>query len=320
MHDTATPAMLDLSPPAADMQAEVLAAFARRPIVLPSRYLYDERGARLFEQICELPEYYLTRVETELLKGVMPEIAPRLGRRVMVLEPGSGSGQKTRVLLSGLMSPAAYVPIDISRKQLTQNATRLAREFPQVDILPVCADFMREFELPAMDRRVDRQLVFFPGSTIGNFEPPEAVTLLRRLGRLAGPGGAILLGVDLHKDRDVLERAYDDAAGISARFALNFLVRCNRECRAEFDLDRYCYRSIYNETLGRIEMYIESRCEQTVSIAGRRIHLRAGERMRTEVSYKYTPERFSGLARRAGLGRSDMWTDAASYFAMFLFS
>lgn len=306
--DTASEAML----------ADVLRGLSQRQKRLPTRYLYDERGARLFERICELDEYYLTRTEMNILRCTLPEIAALLGPRTLVFEPGSGAGEKIRLLLGGLDRPSAYVPIDIAREQLVANASRLQEEFPDVDILPVCADFMNGLHLPVTARRVDRLVAFFPGSTIGNVTQAGAVALLRRLRRIAGREGKLLIGVDLQKDRAILEPAYDDADGVSAEFAMNYLVRMNRELGADFSVDCFCYSARYNARLGRIEMYLVSLCEQLVEIGGHSVRFRAGERVRTEVSYKYTLESFAAVAGHAALRVERVWTDPRNNFSVQL--
>jgi dimethylhistidine N-methyltransferase len=301
-------------------RADVLAALRsrRRPRRLPSRYLYDARGALLFERICELDEYYLTRTERGILRDALPEIADRLGPRVLVFEPGSGAGEKTRLLLSALDAPAGYVPIDVSREQLFAQASALARDFPGLEVCPLWADFLGDFRLPAIAGPVRRRVAFFPGSTLGNLTPREAIRLLDRLRTRSGRGGAILIGLDMQKDPRILEPAYDDAAGVSAAFALNYLVRLNRELHADFDLDRFGYEARYEAIPGRIVMALVSRVAQRVTIAGEQFDFAAGERLITEYSYKYTREGFAALARHAGLAIERIWTDPRGYFTVQL--
>lgn len=300
--------------------SDVLRGFDHRPKILPSWYLYDDRGAELFKRITELKEYYIPRTEMEILCRALPEISSLLGKRAMIFEPGSGASPKTRLLLGQLDEPAAYVPIDISCEQLFDNAASLRQKFPQIDISPVCADFMHEFEFPRLERRFERTLAFFPGSTIGNVVPEEAISLLKRMGEHCGREGAILIGVDLQKDTKILEAAYDDPYGVSADFAMNYLLRLNREMDANFDLDRFSYSAIYNEHLGRIEMYLVSLANQIVEIGNRLIDFYSGERMRTEVSYKYTLNSFKALAAKAGLAVERTWIDARHYFSVQLLS
>ena len=310
--------ILDHAPAVHDMLADVIEGLQSHPRHLPSRYLYDERGAQLFERICELDEYYLTRTEQLILEDRLPEISRLIGRYALVFEPGSGAGVKTRMLLDSLCAASAYVPIDISREQLLKNAADLAAAYPEMDIVPVCADFMNDFPLPLLARRVDRTVAFFPGSTIGNLLPEEAVGLLKRFRDHCAPGGFVLIGIDLLKDRRILEAAYDDAEGISAEFALNFLVRLNRELDAEFDTDRFGYEAVFNERLSRIEMSLISLEAQSVRIGDFKATFERDERIRTEVSCKYSLERFGHLAARAGLTPVRTWTDAQKYFGVIL--
>ncbi|MDE2197203.1 MAG: L-histidine N(alpha)-methyltransferase, partial [Gammaproteobacteria bacterium] len=248
----------DYHPRTADMREAVLAGLREPQKTLPCKYFYDQRGSQLFDAICELPEYYPTRTELGIMEVHAADMAAALGPRVLLVEPGSGSSLKTRLLLDHLPQPRAYVPVDISRAQLVTAADRLNRLYPELEVLPVCADFCQSFAIPAPRRRAARTIIYFPGSTIGNFEPPAAIQLLRQLRRLAGPAGGLLIGVDLRKERSVLERAYNDAAGITAAFNLNLLRRLNRELQSDFDLSRFCHRAAYNETEGRIEMHLVS--------------------------------------------------------------
>jgi len=270
------------------MRREVLAGLAQPEKFLPSKYLYDARGAKLFERICELDEYYVTRVETAILREHASQMAERLGPGALVIEPGSGSGIKTRMLLEALRDPAGYVPVDISCEQLYDYANGLRADYPELDVRPLCADFTDDLDVPETQRAASRRVVYFPGSTIGNFSDENAIELLRRMRDLTGDNGAVLIGVDLKKDRALLEAAYDDSEGLSAAFALNVLERLNRELAADFDLDEFSYLSSYSEQAGRIEMYIVSERQQRVCVAGKTIELRAGERIRTEYSRKFS--------------------------------
>ena len=299
-----------------ELLSDVLTGLYAHPKHLPSRYLYDQRGAQLFEEICRQDDYYIPRVELEILREALPEVAEKIGPRALVFEPGSGASPKTRLLLSQLQDPAVYIPIDICEAQLRLNASQLAQEFSEIDIVPLCADFMQDLELPAVHRPIQRRLAFFPGSTIGNLMPFQAIHMLRRLARLIQQNGALLIGVDLRKDAATLKAAYDDRSGISAAFAMNYLARLNRECHADFHLDRFHYEAIYNPLLGRVEMYLVSLCSQMVDVAGRRIFFRAGEKLRTEVSYKYTLEAFAALSGLAGLTVDRIWTDPKGFFSV----
>jgi dimethylhistidine N-methyltransferase len=307
-----------ISPARDVMLHEVMSGLRQKPKRLPSQYLYDARGAALFERICSLDEYYLTRTEMSILREALPEIAWRIGMRGLVFEPGSGASEKTLMLLAALYEPAAYVPVDVSSEQLFANANRLAREFPKIEIAPVCADFSQPLRLPVISRRVDRRVCFFPGSTLGNFAPEQAVDLLRKLKGYARDGGAVLVGIDLQKAACVLEPAYNDTAGVSADFALNYLVRLNRELDADFDLDCFGYEAPYNRALGRIEMYLVSRLTQVAHVGGHEVRLAAGERICTELSYKYSLAGFRELTARAGLRAERVWTDPQRYFSVQL--
>ena len=243
-------------------------------------------------------------------------MAAALGARLLLVEPGSGSSLKTRLLLKQLTDPVAYVPVDISREHLLAAADKLNRLYPKLEVLPVCADFNQAFEVPVPHRPTTRTAVYFPGSTLGNFAPTEAVALLRHMRRLAGSGGALLVGFDLRKDVAVLERAYDDAAGVTAEFNLNILSRINRELDADFDLGRFAHRAAYNAVEGCIEMHLVSTRGQRVQVAGERFDFRAGEHILSERSYKFTPEGFTTLAARADLKIEQRWTDDRRYFCV----
>jgi dimethylhistidine N-methyltransferase len=306
----------DYHPRLDEMADEVLAGLNERQKTLPCKYFYDAAGSQLFDAICALPEYYLTRTELGIMETHLGAMAAALGERVILVEPGSGSSVKTRLLLEHLTEPVAYVPVDISREHLLQAADRLNRQYPQLEVLPVCADFNQAFEVPTPARPADRSVVYFPGSTLGNFAPREAVALLRHMRRLAGASGALLVGIDLAKDRVVLERAYDDAAGITAQFNLNLLTRINRELDADFDLARFHHRTLFNEKESCIEMHLVSTKVQSVRVAGERFEFQAGEHILSERSYKYTPEGFAALVTRSGLKIEQQWTDDRRYFCV----
>jgi dimethylhistidine N-methyltransferase len=299
---------------------EVLAGLSKSPRQLPYKFFYDERGAQLFQQICELPEYYVTRTEIEILRLHGAEMAKALGPQIELIGLGTGAGTKTRILLEELHNPAVYVPIDISKEQLEKSSARFREMFPTLQILPVCADYLELFELPLPRHLSSRSVIYFPGSTIGNFEPETASEFLARLVDLAGDGGGLLIGVDLQKDRDVLERAYNDAAGVTAQFNKNLLARINRELGADFDLNHWQHHAIYNSTEGRIEIYLISDNEQTVHIGPREFQFRAGEEILTEYSYKHTIAGFIEVARQAGFRFEQVWTDSARWFGVFYFT
>lgn len=309
-------------PPPADGRAvflrDVLSGLGSSPKVLPSKYLYDSRGSELFERICRQPEYYLTRTELGILRACAQEIADAVGPDVQVVEYGSGAGVKTQVLLSALRSPAAYVPVEISRSALDASVQVLAEAFPGVEMLPLCGDFVAPLTLPVPARQPASVLVFFPGSTIGNFPDAEAVRLLGVMRGEMGDRGAALVGIDLRKDRATLEAAYNDAAGVTAAFTLNLLQRINRELEADFDLPAFAHRARYNDTAGRIETHIVSRAAQRVHVAGRAVDFADGEAMHVETSCKYSLDSFAGIAKEAGLRVDRFWTDRQQRFALVL--
>jgi dimethylhistidine N-methyltransferase len=306
----------DLHPTPADLAAEVLAGLRWRPRSIPPKFFYDAEGSRLFDAITRTPEYYPTRTELQILRTHAPEIAARVGTGSLLVEPGGGSCAKVRILLEGLR-PCAYVPMDISRDHLRLAAEQVAAEFPWLEVHAACTDFTRAMELPGSVPEGPR-VAFFPGSSIGNFDPAEAVDFLAAVAELVGPGGFLLIGVDLKKDRARLDVAYNDAAGVTAAFNRNLLVRINRELGADFDLAAWDHRSFYNEDLGRIEMHLVSGRAQTVRIAGEAFGFEAGETIHTENSYKYAVAELQQLARRAGFKTEAVWTDAESLFSVHL--
>lgn len=317
--ETATAAPLtDLRPAPADITGEVLAGLSASPRRLPSKYFYDARGSQLFEQITRQPEYYPTRVELALLEASMPSIAEAVSTHAHVVEYGSGSGRKTRVLLEGLDAPVAYTPIEISRTALLASVERLAGEFPGIELLPVCADFTAPVPLPAPAADTGHTLVFFPGSTLGNFTDADAAGLLRSMRATMGPRGQALVGIDLDKDPALVEAAYNDAAGVTAEFTLNLLARLNREIGSDFDLDGFDHRAVYVRERRRIETFLVSRRAQEVTVAGRRFRFEPGEAMQVEYSHKYTDASFDALAAQAGLRVVRRWNDPRDWFGLRL--
>lgn len=308
--------LFDFAPETKTFHEDVVRGLRQRPRSLPCKYFYDERGSKLFDRICELDEYYLTRTELSIMERFAGEMAEQIGPGVMLVEYGSGSSIKTRILLDHLDEPAAYVPVDISREHLEQTARKLARRYPHIEILPVCADFTEEFELPTPRREPTHNAVYFPGSTIGNFQPRAAGQLLSRIVGLCGSGGGLLIGFDLQKDPEVIESAYDDAEGVTAEFNLNLLHRINRELDGGIDVDQFEHRARYNEELGRVEIDLVSRRDQTITVGERSFDLAAGEAIRTEHSYKYTIAGFAELAGTAGLTLRRAWTDDEDRFAV----
>src|SRR5262249_32612146 len=279
--------------------ADVIAGLTDNPKRLGAKYFYDAAGSQLFEEITRLAEYYPTRTEMGLLRRDGARIISELAPGTALVEFGSGSTAKARVLLDAAPTLAAYVPVDISAEFLGSEATRLQDDYPQLKVLPVAADFTSLFELPAPVRGCPL-VGFFPGSTIGNFEPHEADAFLRRAAKILGPGARFVIGADLVKDEAVLDAAYNDAAGVTARFNLNVLTRINRELGGDFDRSAFLHKAFYNRARARIEMHLVSLVRQRVQVAGRTVAFRSGETIHTENSYKYTPARFAALARRAG--------------------
>jgi dimethylhistidine N-methyltransferase len=306
----------DPGPDTERFRAEVLGGLRQPQKRIPCKYFYDARGSALFEQICELDEYYPTRTELEITASHAGEMAECLGSRCLLIEYGSGSSLKTRLLLDRLKAPMGYVPIDISPDALAQSALALERAYPDLAVLPICADYTAPFELPDEVREVSRREVYFPGSTIGNFTPREARGFLETIAGLVEPAGGLLIGVDLKKDAAVLEAAYDDRQGVTAAFNLNLLERINRELGANFEIDDFRHRAFYNAAEGRIEMHLVSEHEQTVKIDGVEIEFETGESIHTENCYKYAIEEFHALAEAAGLDAERIWTDAAELFSV----
>jgi dimethylhistidine N-methyltransferase len=296
--------------------SEVIYGLSQTRKSLPSKFLYDEEGSRLFSEICELEEYYPTRTENQILQDNIFEIAGLIGGSCRLVEFGSGTSTKTRHLLTHLAEMSSYVPIDISGAQLRESAGHLAREFPHLEICPVEADYCEISKLPNTNREPDKTVAFFPGSTIGNFEPDDAVRFLRNIALICGLGGGLLIGVDRKKDRRILEPAYNDRKGVTARFNLNILARANRELGSDFDLKSFRHHAPYNETHGRMEMRLISASPQTVHVDSRNFNLNEGECITTEYSYKYTSAGFAGLAGRAGFELVKSWEDPNHLFSV----
>lgn len=306
----------DLNPATGRFREDVIAGLSRPQKDLPPKYFYDAPGCALFEAICALPEYYLTRAELALMHAHAGEMARHLGPECALIEYGSGSGRKTRILIAAT-GPVAYVPIDIARAELAATAAAIAREFPRVRVMAVCADYSHPLALPELEGLGARRRVgYFPGSTIGNLTPAEAGAFLALAREQAGAGGALLIGVDLKKEPARLDAAYNDSRGVTAAFNLNLLARINRELDADFDLSAFRHRAFYDGTLGRIEMHLESVKAQTVTIGGHAIGFREGETLHTENSYKYSIREFQQLAAGAGLEPRGCWTDPDNLFSV----
>ncbi|WIM13260.1 L-histidine N(alpha)-methyltransferase [Enhydrobacter sp.] len=298
-----------------DFRRAVLDGLSRRPRAIPAKFLYDARGSALFDEICDLPEYYLTRTETAILRDHAGDIAALAGPDCALIEFGSGSSVKSRLLLDA-MKPALYAPIDISREHLDRSIVHLRRDYPSLPIEGVCADYMTFAGLPPLSASSSRRIGFFPGSSIGNLEPHEALAFFRRAWALLGENGALVLGVDLKKDPGLLHAAYNDSAGVTAAFTLNLLRRMNRELQATFDLGRFAHEAFYNPVAGRIEIYFRSLGEQTVTVAGRPFAFADGERVHTEYSYKYDIAQLRKLTQAGGFRLDRVWTDPDRLFAV----
>ena len=314
--------LYDSEPRLDSLREEVEQGLRQRPPSIPSKFFYDARGSELFVAITRLPEYYPTRTEIGLLEASGPYIAQAVGPQAAVVEFGSGSGRKTELLLEALEQPAVYVPVEISREALISSARRLQKRFPSLVVAPVCADYTGQWELPPVAwEGIERRLIFFPGSTIGNFVSDEALAFLRTQAALCRPGDLLLIGADLHKDRATLEAAYDDAQGVTADFNLNLLTRLDRELGADFALERWRHRAVYDEERRRIEMHLVSLTDQTVQLGpdGPRYTFARGDHILTEYSHKYTVDDFQELAHQAGFLPRQVWCDEDELFSVHLF-
>ena len=295
---------------------DVLSGLSAPQKSIPSKYFYDDQGSRLFEAICEVPEYYPTRTEMTILRAHIGELALFVGPEAQLIEFGSGAGVKTRILIDQLR-PALYVPIDIAGDYLRSASAELSQRFPWLNITGLCADYTRLYDIPEfVGIPIRKKAVFFPGSTIGNLTAQEAVEFLRNTRRLVGTGGVLVIGVDLKKDKKILDAAYDDADGVTARFNLNLLARINRELGGDFQLRRFRHLAFYDEAKGRIEMHLESLYAQLVHVSGERFDFAAGETIQTEISCKYGVTEFQELARRAGFSPEKAWTDSQYLFSV----
>lgn len=315
------PAQLTSKPTVHDQfRRDVLDGLRAEQKHLPSKYFYDRQGSVLFDRICELPEYYPTRAELAIMRQHADEMAECIGSQAMIIELGSGSSIKIGLLLRRLPRPTCYVPIDISGEHLQEAADRIARKFTDVEVCPLHADFSDGITLPQVATDVERRVAYFPGSTIGNFRPAAAHDLLTRIAEMVGPGGGLLIGFDLVKRRDILERAYDDAQQVTAAFNKNLLRRINRELDGDFRLAEFSHRAIYNATHDRIEMHLVSDSNQTVSIGDEQVGFSTGESICTELSHKYRIESFNQTAAQAGFSVGNVWTDSDNYFAVAYYS
>jgi len=300
---------------ASEFGRELLAALSRRPRRISPKYFYDAEGSRLFDRICELPEYYPTRTELHILAERAPEIAAQIGPGAEIVEFGAGSLVKVRLLLDALQAPARYLPIDISGGHLAAAAEGLRGDYPRLAVQPIVADYTRAFALPPKLAGTGRRVGFFPGSTLGNFDPEEALAFLQQAARLLR-GGGLLLGVDLVKAPELLHAAYNDAQGVTAAFNLNLLARANAELGCDFDLGGFAHAAFYNAPLRRIEMHLVSRRAQAVRLDAARFEFEEGEALHTESSHKFTIDGLRALAVRAGFGIGPVWTDPQRLFSV----
>jgi L-histidine Nalpha-methyltransferase len=310
------PNVLPAKAPADELTSGVLAGLKKTPKELSPMWFYDEIGSSLFDSICDLPEYYITRTELGIMHDHAAEMAERIGPRAALIELGSGTSVKTRLLLDHLESLAAYVPIDISREHLLDSAGELARDYPELSIVPVCTNFTQSLRLPIQVVRARRRIVYFPGSTLGNFEEHEAQRLLRMMRAMVGSSGAVLIGIDLKKNPQTLERAYDDSSGLTAAFNLNALRHLNHELGANFDLHAFEHCALWVEDKSRIEMHLVSKRDQVVMIGDETIEIARGEHLRTEYCHKYTLESFDHLATSADLAATRVWLDPEKKFSV----
>jgi dimethylhistidine N-methyltransferase len=310
--------LVDLSPEVVSFRDAVLNGLALPRKAVPPKYFYDAKGSELFEAICRLPEYYPTRTEIGILEHSAADMAAHIGPAAQIVEYGSGSSRKVRLLLDALVDPVAYMPVDISTDSLRVMAAQLAEDYPALEVTAVAADYTRPFTLPGPRRTPQARVALFTGSTIGNFEPGEALTFLRQTARQLAGGGMLLVGTDLRKDPNRLHAAYNDSAGVTAAFNLNLLERINRELGGDFDLDAFDHYAFYNPLAHRIEMHLVSRRAQTVRVAGRTFFFAAGESLHTENSYKFDVDEFQDTAREAGFSPDGLWLDDERLFGVHL--
>ena len=308
----------DYKPTTSDFKREVLEGLTRIPKSIPPKFFYDKEGSVLFDRITELPEYYLTRSEIEILNRYGEEIISQIGQESLLIEYGSGSSNKTGLLLQYFTGNTAYMPIDISGKHLFESSEALKRKFPNIRIIAVCADYTSNPDLPIPDK-ANKKAILFLGSTIGNMEPDRALKFLKDTSSILGAGDVMIIGFDLKKERTKIENAYNDSSGVTALFNLNLLKRINREFEASIDLGKFRHVSFYNSEKGRIEMHLESLMDQDYTLSGTSIHFRKGETIHTENSYKYDIGEVHDLCSKAGFSRSIEWFDSNRNYGLFCF-
>jgi len=308
----------DFHPRPADMYSEIVAGLSRQPRFLAAKYFYDEAGSRLFDRICETDAYYPTRTETQIIRDNIDDIGACIGTGCLLVEPGSGNSRKVRELLDAIQ-PHAYLPMDISRAYLKKEARKLHQEYPWLQVHAICTDFTNPVDIPGYGRHI-RRVAFFPGSSIGNFEPRQALEFLKNIRAMVGNDGGLLIGVDLKKSVSRLVAAYNDPAGLTAAFNLNILSRINREIGADFALDKFEHAAFYNINLGRIEMHLISLDDQRTRVGNHEFMIKRHENIHTENSYKYTVEQFQALGREAGFSPEKVWTDREQLFSLHYFN
>lgn len=310
----------DFEPKTNNVLKEVLVGLSQSQKSLSPKLLYDKKGSEIFEEICRLEEYYPTRAETEILRDHSFEMCDYIGENALIIEPGSGSGEKVRFLFDHLVKPAGYVPLEISKDILLRMTEEIHEEYPEIKVMPVCADFTQDIELPlSVDSHTGKKVIFFPGSTIGNLAPAEAVSFLKKFGKMIGEGGGVLIGVDLKKDSETFKLAYDDPKGVTADFNLNLLDRLNREVDARFERENFNHTAFYNEDLGRVEMHLVSKIPQFVKVNQTIFRFREGETIHTESSYKYSVAEFTELCAKAKLTLKQHWQDKKNQFCVYYF-
>jgi dimethylhistidine N-methyltransferase len=298
-----------------DILTEVVEGLKKFPKQLPSKLFYDQKGSKLFDEICRLDEYYPTRTEMKIMEDNIEEMSALLGEGTLLIELGSGSSIKIRLLLNNIPGLAGYIPVDISEQHLIHSSEVLMDEYPRIDIYPLVADYTKIFEIPEIRNHFDHKAVYFPGSTIGNFRREEAKEFLGRIAQIAGNNGGLVIGVDLKKDKKILEAAYNDKKGITAEFNLNILSHINNELDTKFDLNKFGHYAFFNEEFGRIEMHLISKTEQSVKLNGSTIRFEQGEHIITEYSYKYTPQEFAKLASDS-FTVNKVWIDKNNLFSV----
>lgn len=306
----------DFRPDKASLITQVLAGLQQPVKKINAKFFYDEQGSKLFDQICTLQEYYPTRTETEIMQDYIDEIAEVIGTNAVLVEYGSGSSHKTKILLDHLPTLAAYIPIDISKEHLIKSATKIDALYPYLDVIPISADYTHHLELPAIDKPISHKVVYFPGSTIGNFQPYQALDFLNHVAEVCGENGGLLIGVDLKKDPNILHQAYNDQEGVTAAFNLNVLTHLNKEFGCDFNLDKFCHYAFFNPEHGRVEMRLISLETQVVHLNDTAIVFREHESIITEYSYKYTVELFEALAARANFRLDKAWIDNKKWFSV----